>query len=299
MMRTAKSCFPGLVLQCLLTLILAASEEGPEWMHLVTPAGEPAVQMKWVVPNGRGPFKQLTLVHRLQFDGVRYSSVLVLAELSSRLIPKTANDYEWLAPDGKIRLLHTDSEEKNKRNWRVITNVGPGETAVISSNEIYLYKDSFLKEYEAGDIKYHVSERDGVNEVIDRLGNVVIRKTDSIEASELSISGEKILLKYDAIKRLRGCAWKEASISFFYRNGLLASYSMGGSERKFEWGSVTNQTYGHPFKAPPPVVTGCGGYVYRYSSKRNVMACVAYKENSKVGAWMYFSSTGEYRYSGR
>lgn len=267
--------FVFVLLGCVLCATpVCANETKQEWMEYVTPAGEPAIRIQLGPPGPKGLFQQATLLHRLRFDGVRYSSSLVITELSSRLIPKREFEYEWVSPDGQIRIVRESTRAK-KQEWRVIRDVGLGELAVIGENEVYVYKDSFLVECEINGKRYTLEDKDGVFCVYDQKGVLLIkREIEGLECS-IVIRDEKAILRYDEFGRLLSCRNDMSGQMLFTYDtcGLLTSFYKGEKGVvAYEWGEPKNVRYANPPMPVAPVVARGGAFTFKYTINRNTLS---------------------------
>ena len=280
--------------------VFGAKEEDPDWLKGITPAGEPRVDMILASSGRPGLFEKLTLSHQLRFDGLQYRSRLSIVELDSRLIPKGEAHYEWRTPTGKIILINAGSETSTTPgNWKVVKNVGEGETAVVGGmKEVYVYRRSKLIEYEKAGVRYFFNLKDGVSEVLNRRGVVLIRLIEGKDGSRvLTAFGSTITLHRGEDGELRRCAggdWDE--LEFFYESKLLTGFRRLGEDRQsFAWGAVSYERYEKPEKKVPPVVISHGTYKFEYSVTSKNVRGTAYSGEKKIGAWNFSLKTGTYR----
>jgi hypothetical protein len=293
-MRGSNLCLTLLLLLCA-PQAFGFKLEDPEWMKAVTPAGQPCVEMTLAASGRPGLFEKLTLSHQLRFDGVRYQSALSIVELESRLVPKGVGSYEWRTPTGKVILIDTKA---SSNNWKIIRNVGDGEIAVVGgAKEVYIYRRSRLAEYEKAGVRYFLNLREGVSEVVNRRGVVLVRLSDGENGSQtLSAFGSTLTLYYGENREFCRCSGGDpAEVEFFYDAGLLVGFRQGNALRQFAWGEARYGKYEKPGKKIPPVVIAHGTYKFGYVANGPTLSGTAYSEGEELGTWSFSYKTGLHR----
>jgi hypothetical protein len=287
-----------LVLACA-SQVFGFKKDDPEWMTNVTPAGQPRVEVTLAASGRPGLFEKLTLSHQLRFDGVSYQSKLSILELDSRLVPKGEGRYEWRTPTGKVIGIDMTATAKTTHNsWKIIRSVGDGEVAVVGGEiEVYVYRKSRLVEYEKAGARYFLNFKDGVSEVVNKRGVVLIRLIDHGTGSQtLTAFGTSLTLRYGENRELCRCVGDGfTEREFFYNSGLLVGFRLGNDWRRFTWGEAKYKKYERTEKRIPPVVTAHGGYTFEYVTTGQSLAGTAYFNGAEIGTWRFSYKTERYR----
>jgi hypothetical protein len=282
-------------------ITLVCAKETPGWMKEITPAGYPCVEIDLAGSDRSEPFGKVILTHRLRFDGMRYVSCLSVAGLNSHLVPKGEHEYEWLTPAGLVIIINTKILEKNRTsNWRLVRDAVSGETAVVGGDQqVYIYRKSKLVEYEKKGRSYRINSENGICEVIDPKGNVLIRQIDGVNRSlTIAAFGSKAVLGYNKNRELISCAGDACgALEFGYRNGLLEALRGVGVGKQYGWGEITYLAYERSIKCIPPVVVKYNEYRFEYTAGRQVMFGTVFLKEKKLGMWNYSFKNGQYKYT--
>lgn len=290
---------------CLCSLAAAAQASKPEknkpdWMQVVTAAGQPCVEIKLADSGRAGLFEKVTLMHRLCFDGVRYLSRISITELESRLVPKEPGIYEWLTPDGRSIELNTkDARKSPAAVWRIVPISAAGDVAVVGSEqEVFVYQKSKFVEYEKAGKRYTIKSKGGVWEVTDSRGKILIRQAEGdVGVKTVTAFGSTATLKYNADGECLSCTGDLiGTVEFQYSSGLLVGICKAKVGSRFEWGAARNATYDNPAWCIAPVVIRSAPYSFTYVTNTRVLMGEVLVDGEKLGSWSYGFKGGQHSY---
>jgi hypothetical protein len=252
-------------------LIFAAQLQGydRDWPFPVSPSGEPNFTLLLARIPGALFLKRISLQSALVFDGLRYTSRIIIPELESYLVPVGLGRYEWRTVDGTvIQLKYNSTTAGASREWRMLRQEnGVIRIAAVDGTEHYDYKSCRLEAFVVRNEMYQITaDSEGDHQIA--LKNTSGEKQTIICVFQITetktmvvIAGRRLLLEYGENFELRKVFNEQAANSvctFGYKDGMLAKVETAQVDLAYTWekGRLA-EYYNSPIEMPPHVV--CDG----------------------------------------
>ena len=260
--------FRRLSLCLLLFAAIKAQSAQNRWPLDITASGKPLIS----VPLATSPDDKLDrgiwLKHELVYDGQAYVSRIIAPEITSHLVERETNRFDWRRFDGSTVKLELNKKTQGQP-WH-LTRSGTDRYLITSTDETQSYEYSACvpvrARIDACEYRFIYSKDrldiERVRPTRENLISVVYR--DDGTADALLIHGQNYIFDYNDAFQLISVRDQQGEIiaHFSYKGGLLSGAVINGTKHPFEWGTIDFTEYHRPINRLPPVVTSDGTYNY-------------------------------------